>query len=388
MTISAMMVTRPKIIEAVRIVTRIRKNRRFPGSFEFSGVFMSDSIINPSSGDPVLSVTIGDNPPPRLDKALAEVVPAQESLSRSRLGKLIESGAVSRQNGDIVRVLKTKAQPGETWLITLPKAVEVETQPENIPLDVVYEDDDLIVVNKPAGMVVHPAPGSETGTLVNALLYHFGGKLSGIGGDKRPGIVHRIDKDTSGLLVVAKSDRAHHGLAAQFADHSLERRYRAICYGVPSRGNPRLAGIRGVAFEPGNVIRVSGNIARHKNDRKRQAVVINAGRHAITRLRIVEDFGAVALVECWLETGRTHQIRVHMTHVGHALIGDETYGGRRKINAKSLSESALNAVSNFPRQALHAQVLGFKHPVSGEMLRFEAQLPDDMANLLAVLGDT
>jgi 23S rRNA pseudouridine1911/1915/1917 synthase len=334
----------------------------------------------------ILRVVIGENPPPRLDKVLAAIVPEDASLSRSRLGKLIENGAVARENGDVVQTMKTKAHEGEVWLITLPKAAEVAAQPEDIPLDVIFEDDDLIVVNKPAGMVVHPAPGSESGTLVNALLFHFGGNLSGIGGEKRPGIVHRIDKDTSGLLVVAKSDRAHHGLAAQFADHSLERHYRAICYGMPSRGDPRLAGVAGVAFEEGNIVRISGNIARHKADRKRQTVVVNAGRHAITRARVVTDLGVAALLDCWLETGRTHQIRVHLTHAGHALIGDITYGGRRSISAKSLSPEGIAAIKAFPRQALHAATLGFKHPVSGEFLRFEAEMPQDMQALLAILS--
>ncbi len=335
----------------------------------------------------MLRLVIGETPPPRLDKALAAIVPEEAALSRSRLAKLIEGGAVSRENGAVVRVLKTKTRIGEVWLIALPPAQEGLTAPENIPLDVVFEDDDLIVVNKPAGMVVHPAPGSETGTLVNALLHHFGGNLSGIGGEKRPGIVHRIDKNTSGLLVIAKSDRAHHGLAAQFADHSLERHYRAIVYGLPSHADPRLQGIKGVAFEAGNAIRISGNIARHKNDRKRMSVVVNAGRHAITRLKVLESFGlgAAALLDCWLETGRTHQIRVHLTHAGHALIGDATYGGRRAIGAKTLAAGAIAAVHTFPRQALHAATLGFKHPVSGEFLRFEAELPDDMATLLATL---
>ncbi|HBN32187.1 MAG: RluA family pseudouridine synthase [Rhodobacterales bacterium] len=339
--------------------------------------------------DPILRVVIGENPPPRLDKALAEVVPEDASLSRSSLGKLIEAGAVAREGGGVVTVLKTKTQVGEVFLITVPEAVDIEAQPEAIPLDVIFEDDDLIVINKPAGMVVHPAPGSETGTLVNALLAHCADSLSGIGGAKRPGIVHRIDKDTSGLLVVAKSDRAHHGLAAQFADHSIERHYLAICYGVPSRADPRLAGISGVAFEGSNVIRLSGNIARHKTDRKRQAVVVNAGRHAITRLRVVESYGtAAALVECWLETGRTHQIRVHLTHAGHTLIGDMTYGGKRTLGPKLLSPAALDAVKTFPRQALHAASLGFKHPVTQETLTFAAELPEDMQQLLTALSST
>ncbi len=334
----------------------------------------------------MLRIVIGENPPPRLDKALAAAVPEQAALSRSHIGKLIEKGAVAREDGEVVTRLKTRSQPGDVFLITLPPATEIEAGPEDIPLDIVFEDDELIVVNKPAGLVVHPAPGSETGTLVNALLHHCADSLSGIGGEKRPGIVHRIDKDTSGLLVVAKTDRAHHALAAQFADHSIERHYMAIVFGVPSRGDPRLAGVPGVAFEPGNIIRISGNIARHKHDRKRMTVVTNAGRHAITRLRVVESFGnALALVDCWLETGRTHQIRVHLTHAGHALVGDSTYGGRRKLAARDLPDGAVEAVREFPRQALHAATLGFIHPVSGEMMQFEAPLPDDMGKLLALL---
>lgn len=336
----------------------------------------------------VLDVTIGENPPTRLDKALAENVPEAASLSRSRLVRLIAEGQVRRLGEDAaVTEVKTKVQAGEVWQITLPEVEEVATKPENIALSIIYEDDDLIVIDKPAGMVVHPAPGSTRGTLVNALLHHFAGKLSGIGGEKRPGIVHRIDKDTSGLLVVAKSDRAHHGLAAQFADHTIERHYRAVCFGVPNRADPRLAGISGVAFEPGNVIRISGNIARHRNDRKRQAVVVNAGRHAITRLKVIEDFGNAALLDCWLETGRTHQIRVHLAHAGHGLIGDATYGGRRLIAARSLSPEAQAAVKAFPRQALHAATLGFRHPASGEHLAFSAAMPDDMGALLEALAD-
>ncbi len=334
----------------------------------------------------VLRVVIGEDPPPRLDKALAAAAPEQASLSRSHIVKLIEKGAVSREGGAVVTALKTRSRPGDVFLITLPPAAEIEARPEDIPLDIVHEDDSLIVVNKPAGMVVHPAPGSETGTLVNALLHHCADSLSGIGGERRPGIVHRIDKDTSGLLVVAKTDQAHHALAAQFADHSIERHYMAIVFGVPSRADPRLAGVPGVAFEPGNVIRISGNIARHKFDRKRMTVVTNAGRHAITRLKVVENFAdTLALVECWLETGRTHQIRVHLTHAGHALVGDSTYGGRRKLATGDLPEGAVAAVREFPRQALHAATLGFVHPVSGEIMRFQVPPPADMAELLARL---
>jgi 23S rRNA pseudouridine1911/1915/1917 synthase len=260
--------------------------------------------------------------------------------------------------------------------------------PEDIPLNVIFEDDDLIVINKPAGMVVHPAPGTPSGTLVNALMHHCGESLSGVGGEKRPGIVHRIDKDTSGILVVAKSDQAHHGLAAQFEAHTVERYYRAVCYGVPDANDPRLRGIRGTSFEPGNILKLNTHLARHKTDRQRQAVLFDGGRHAVTRARLVERFGqpeTLALIECWLETGRTHQIRVHMAHAGHGLVGDPTYGGRRKLPPKALSAGAHAAVAAFNRQALHAAVLGFEHPVSGEMMRFEAPLPDDMATMIQAL---
>ena len=234
-------------------------------------------------------------------------------------------------------------------------------------------------------MVVHPAPGSPDQTLVNALLYHCADTLSGIGGERRPGIVHRIDKDTSGLLVVAKNDQAHHGLAAQFEAHSVERYYRALCYGIPDANDPRLRGVRGVNFEQGNIMKVSTHLARHKTDRQRQAVLFEGGRHAVTRVRIVERYGTpeiLAQVECWLETGRTHQIRVHMVHAGHGLIGDPVYGGRRKLAQKAFSPEALGAISGFNRQALHAAVLGFEHPVTGESLRFEAPLPEDFETLI------
>lgn len=329
---------------------------------------------------------MGPDPAPRIDKALADHAPEAAALSRSRVGKLIEAGAVRRGDGRPVLGLREKAAPGEVFCITVPVADETRTEPEAIPLDIVYEDAALIVINKPVGMVVHPAPGSHSGTLVNALLAHCGESLSGIGGERRPGIVHRIDKETSGLLVAAKTDRAHQGLAAQFARHSVDRHYTALCYGVPSQADPRLRGVAGVAFEPGAVIRISGNIARHKTDRKRQAVVADAGRHAITRLRVVESFGAaVARLDCWLETGRTHQIRVHLTHAGHALIGDPVYGGRRKLGPKDLPADALEAVAGFPRQALHAATLGFTHPVTDEVMHFEAALPADMQALIAAL---
>ncbi|WP_037307427.1 RluA family pseudouridine synthase [Ruegeria halocynthiae] len=331
---------------------------------------------------------IAADPPPRLDKALSRDVPAGENLSRTRLTRLIDEGAI-QIDGAVAHDPKAKVAEGARVTIIVAEAEDSHIGPEDIPLDVVYEDADLIVVNKPAGMVVHPAPGSPNGTLVNALLHHCGADLSGVGGVKRPGIVHRIDKETSGLLVVAKSDAAHHGLAAQFEAHSVERYYRAICYGVPDANDPRLRGVKGVSFEAGNIMRLTTQLARHKTDRQRQAVLFHGGRHAVTRARVVESFGkpgVLALIECWLETGRTHQIRVHLAHAGHGLVGDPVYGGKRKLAAKAFSAATAEAVRSFPRQALHAAVLGFEHPVTGENLRFEAELPNDMENLIEHLA--
>lgn len=338
-------------------------------------------------GATLLELRIGPNPPNRLDKALARDVPEEASLSRTRLGRLIEAGDVL-VNGVVATGPKMKVAEDDAIAITLPEAEESHIAPEDIPLEVVYEDDDLIVINKPVGMVVHPAPGTPRGTLVNALLHHCGDSLSGVGGEKRPGVVHRIDKDTSGLLVVAKSDKAHQGLADQFEKHTVERYYRAVVYGVPEASDPRLRGVKGVNFETGNIMKITTQLARHKTDRQKQAVLFNGGRHAVTRSRIVEPLGnpaGAALIECWLETGRTHQIRVHMAHAGHGLIGDPTYGGRRKLPVKAYSEAGIEAAKSFPRQALHAAVLGFEHPVSGEMVRFEAPLPQDMVDLLEAL---
>ncbi|MDB2407259.1 pseudouridine synthase, partial [Jannaschia sp.] len=256
---------------------------------------------------------------------------------------------------------------------------------EDIPLVVVHEDADLIVIDKPAGMVVHPAPGSPGGTLVNALLHHFGGDLSGVGGAKRPGIVHRIDKDTSGLLVVAKSDAAHHGLAEQFAAHTAHRRYLALCNGIPDPADPRLRGLRGVSWEPGAVLKITTRLDRHRTDRQRQAVTWEGGRHAVTRVALEERLGAAALVSCRLETGRTHQIRVHLAHAGHGLIGDPVYGGRRAMPG---GQPGAEVAVGFGRQALHAAELGFVHPVSGAEMLFDAPVPEDMAGLLSALrGD-
>ncbi|MDF0598205.1 RluA family pseudouridine synthase [Psychromarinibacter halotolerans] len=335
-----------------------------------------------------LLVTIASDPPPRLDKALARDVPEAAALSRSRLAKMLADGAVLLE-GAAVTDAKAKPSEGQVYELVIEAAAETDMTPEDIALDVVYEDDSLIVVNKPAGMVVHPAPGSPAGTLVNALLAHCGDSLSGVGGVARPGIVHRIDKDTSGLLVAAKTDRAHHSLAAQFEKHSVERHYLAVVYGVPDKADPRLRGIRGVSFEDGGVLKLTTQVARHRTDRQKQAVVFQNGKHAVTRARVVERLGqppAAALMECWLETGRTHQIRVHMAHAGHALIGDPVYGGRRKLPGRMLPEGAAEAAAAFPRQALHAATLGFIHPETNDFLRFEADLPADLMELLRALG--
>ena len=336
-----------------------------------------------------VTVRIGADPPKRLDKALARDVPEAEHLSRSRLARLIAEGAVTR-DGVVLRDPKAKVAEADEITLSFSDLVEGDAEPEDIPLAIVHEDADLIVINKPAGMVVHPAPGSPTGTLVNALLHHFGKSLSAAGGAGRPGIVHRIDKDTSGLLVVAKTDGAHHGLAAQFEAHSVERQYAALCYGVPVAADPRLSGLRGVAWEGGDVLRITTHLARHKTERQKQAVLWSGGRHAVTRLRVAETYGdpgAAALVECWLETGRTHQIRVHLAYAGHGLIGDPVYGSsRRKLSAKALGDAAIAAAGAFPRQALHAATLGFVHPTTEEPMRFSAPLPPDMATLKATLA--
>jgi 23S rRNA pseudouridine1911/1915/1917 synthase len=335
----------------------------------------------PANG--TLQVEIPASPPDRLDKALAQAVPEDAALSRSRLARMIAEGAISL-HGTPITDAKAKVSEGQVYTLRLDPAASVDTVAQDIPLQVIWEDADLIVIDKPAGMVVHPAPGSPDGTLVNALLAHCGDTLSGVGGERRPGIVHRIDKDTTGLLVVAKSDRAHHGLAQQFEDHTVNRRYLALAHGLPSPADPRLRGLKGVTFEAAGILRIATHLARHKTDRQRQAVVWETGRHAVTRVRVTQELaqGHAALVECWLETGRTHQIRVHMAYAGHALIGDQTYGNRRKLPDKLPGAAAAMA---FPRQALHAATLGFLHPVTGEALEFASPLPHDMAALITAL---
>jgi 23S rRNA pseudouridine1911/1915/1917 synthase len=308
----------------------------------------------------------------RLDKALAD---ALDDISRARIRVLIETGQVTLVESEATILdPSAKVKPGQHYQITIPPAEDPTPKGQDIPLVVVYEDDNLIVIDKPPGLVVHPAPGHEDGTLVNALIAHCGDSLSGIGGVKRPGIVHRIDKDTSGLLVVAKNDKAHQGLAKQFAVHSIERAYSAICWWAP---RPRKG-------------RVNKNIARSRHNRQKMAVVKTSGREAVTHYQVKTFFGGAvepyaSLVECRLQTGRTHQIRVHMEHIGHPVIGDPVYG--RGKAAKGLSPEARKGVANFNRQALHAGILGFDHPITGKALTFESKLPNDMEALVKALAD-
>lgn len=297
----------------------------------------------------------------RLDRALAAAVP---TLSRERLKALIGSGAVIGPLGAPVRDPAIKAVPGGLYEVSVPEPRQAHNEAQDIALEIVHEDDHLLVVDKPAGMVVHPAAGNFDGTLVNALLHHCAGRLSGIGGVARPGIVHRIDKDTSGLLVVAKTDVAHEGLAAQFARHSIDRRYLAIVAGVPM---PTAASI-------------DAPLARSAADRKKMAIVEEGrGKRAVTHYRIVQVLKGAALVECRLETGRTHQVRVHMASIGHPLLGDPVYGRNRPEHRELLRRL------NFHRQALHAAQLGFIHPVSKENLSFQSPVPSDIQELFGTL---
>jgi 23S rRNA pseudouridine1911/1915/1917 synthase len=353
---------------------------------------LDDDELAPAGGDAPGAVTHdleipGDADGLRLDKALAMAAEGIAGLSRSRIAEAIAAGRVAGESGATVTGTRAKVKAGERYRMTLPPPVAAEPEAEAIPLDVVFEDAHLIVVDKRAGMVVHPAPGAETGTLVNALLHHCGETLKGIGGERRPGIVHRIDKDTSGLIVAAKTEAAMAGLSALFARHDIEREYRAILWGLPDRAEPRLAGLPGVGFEDGWT-RVEAAIARHPTDRKRMAVARTGGRHAVTYLKVLEGFGAppfACLAACRLETGRTHQIRVHAAHIGHPLVGDPVYGRPRRLSPDRVSATTREALATFPRQALHAARLGFLHPVTGAELCFESALPADMHTILCEL---
>jgi 23S rRNA pseudouridine1911/1915/1917 synthase len=302
----------------------------------------------------------------RLDKALAALVP---DLSRSRLKALILDGHVclgDKPSSDVSHAVKA----GDRIVLTVPEPENATPEGQAIPLTIVYEDTDLIVIDKPAGLVVHPAAGNPDKTLVNALIAHCGESLSGIGGVKRPGIVHRLDKDTSGLMVAAKTDAAHAGLSEAFARRDIERAYVAVVWGVPSPPSGQ----------------ISGDIGRDPKNRKKMAVVTRGGKAALTAYKTLRRFGDVAaLVECRLATGRTHQIRVHMTQIGHPLIGDPVYGRSRKRRLSGLSPETAAALSGFARQALHARVIGFDHPVTGRHLKFESECPIDISDLLKAL---
>ncbi len=329
----------------------------------------------------------------RLDRALAVLLP---DLSRSRLKTLIEGGHVlllteapeaeddDPIDGATVTEPSSRVKPGQVFALALPEAEAAAPVPQDIPLSILYEDASVIVIDKPAGMVVHPAPGNPDGTLVNALLYHCGESLTGIGGVARPGIVHRIDKETSGILVVAKTETAHAHLSAQFADHSVDRSYRAFVWGGP------------VPLED----RIEGPIGRHPTDRKRMAITAK-GKHAVTYYSTLARYGVpditlVTQLACQLETGRTHQIRVHLTHRGHPLLGDPVYGrpskqslaayaGAQRSGALARWDQIAAYVKDWDRQALHAAELGFTHPVSSERLHFASPLPADLAGLESFL---
>jgi 23S rRNA pseudouridine1911/1915/1917 synthase len=331
----------------------------------------------------VTVIVAGDEGSARLDRVLAARLP---ELSRSRLKALILAGQVSigqtsagKASLVAVRDPAYHVGRGETITIDVPEAAPAEPEAEDIPLDIVYEDDDIVVLDKPPGLVVHPAAGHETGTLVNALIAHCGASLSGIGGVRRPGIVHRLDKDTSGLMVVAKNDLAHQSLSAQFADHgrtgAMERGYLAFAWGVPHRQHGT----------------VNAPIDRHPHARDKMAVRPH-GREAVTHYEIQETFRGrdgkpvASLLACRLETGRTHQIRVHLAHLGHPLLGDSVYGPHFKTKASQLGADAQAALAALGRQALHAYMLTIEHPRTGEILHWESELPADLSRLRAGLA--
>jgi len=306
----------------------------------------------------------------RLDKYLASQA---EELSRTRIKNLMLEGQVLL-NKIMCDSPSHKLRSGDEIEINVPVPRDDTPLPEDIPLDIIYEDDALIVINKPVGLVVHMGAGHADGTLVNALLHHCGDTLSGIGGVKRPGIVHRLDKDTSGLMLAAKTDKAHKKLSAQLSDRSLHRRYKALVWGAPV---PR----KGVVDAP---------IGRHPANRQKMGVVRQNGREARTQYLLTEEWGPVSMVECSLETGRTHQVRVHMAHLGHPLLGDSLYGLARngqtaRLKKAGLDEDLIAQVLNFPRQALHAAEIAFIHPLTDEEMEFECDLPEDMKSLISIL---
>ena len=308
----------------------------------------------------------------RLDRFLAGALAGSDAaLSRSRVKTLLRDGMVSK-DGATITDPSHRVKPGERYRVALPPPEDAAARPQDIALTIVYEDDDLLVIDKPAGLAVHPGAGRPDSTLVNALLAHCGASLSGVGGVRRPGIVHRLDKDTSGLIVVAKNDAAHHSLSAQFAGRTIDRAYLALVWGMP--------------MPPAG--RIEGNIGRHPQQRKKMTVVgPGRGKPAATRYQVLRRFGdAASLVECRLESGRTHQIRVHMAHIGHPLVGDPVYGGRAPGRARRLDPGTAEAARAFSRQALHARLIGFDHPRAGGRLKFESEPPNDMRDLIRALS--
>jgi 23S rRNA pseudouridine1911/1915/1917 synthase len=319
----------------------------------------------PAAAEQRLTVTAAEQDAgQRLDQVLALHLPA---LSRSRLKALIESGCVA-SGGRTIEQPSIRVKPGQTFAIVVPETAPAEPKPQRLPLSILYEDDQIIVIDKPAGLVVHPAPGNPEGTLVNALLAHCGESLTGIGGVRRPGIVHRLDKDTSGVMVAAKTEQAHKALVAQFAKRAIERSYLAVVWGVPQ---PREG-------------EIAGAIGRHSRERKKMTVVSRGGKAALTRYHVEKVLagGAASLLRCRLLTGRTHQIRVHLNHIGHPVIGDQTYGRATRARLERLPKEAREPAACFARQALHAETLGFRHPASGAVLRFRSLLPHDIGKLL------
>jgi 23S rRNA pseudouridine1911/1915/1917 synthase len=335
---------------------------------------VSSQQVSSNGGRKLEVVVAGDEGSARLDRVLAQRSP---ELSRSRLKALILAGSVTVKDA-VVRDPAYHVAKGDTIIIDVPEAAPAEPQGEDIALDIVFEDDDIIVIDKPRGLVVHPAAGHASGTLVNALIAHCGASLSGIGGVKRPGIVHRLDKDTTGLMVVAKNDHAHQSLTAQFADHGrtgpMERGYMAFVWGVPNRPHGT----------------IDAPIDRHPHAREKMAVR-QGGREAITHFEVLASFAGrdgkpvASLLACRLETGRTHQIRVHLAHLGHPLLGDSVYGAHFKTKAGQLGAEGKDALTALGRQALHAYLLALEHPRTGELLHWEAPLPEDLLLLQRAL---
>mgnify|MGYP003956223975 CR=1 FL=1 len=324
--------------------------------------------MNAMSKNTTYTVSIDlDKAGKRLDRALADALPI---LSRSRIKVLMENGYVSRGDGDPVTDPAVKANRGEIIVLELPVPLQAKPIPQDIPLDIIFEDKHLIVIDKPAGLVVHPSAGHRDGTLVNALLHHCDGQLSGIGGFSRPGIVHRLDKDTSGLLVASKNDISHQGLSEQFARHDIERAYKALVWGTPLEKSGK----------------VSGNIGRSPRNRKKMAVVQRGGKAAITHYRTLDIFGNLAaLVECRLETGRTHQIRVHMSSIGHSVIGDPLYGGGIRRCPASVNSDLRQNLQNINGQLLHAYLLSFLHPITRKSLRFKSNNISEINSIIRIL---